>query len=190
MKKILIALLTVYLTACSSSDTPRYYQLTTPPGGALTHTSSTVLGQQPKRLWIQSINLPDALAGTGIAFQTSDVQYRIAEQNLWASPLDQQLQQSLVTNLSNLLPNWLVTNTLTDGQPDSLNVTITAFQGRWDGHALVKGYWLYQHQEETTRQPFEIVVPLKDDGYQALVQALSSAWYQEAQQIASRLNDE
>jgi len=188
VKKILIALLAVCLTACSGPATTKYYQLTTPQGAALPHVSSSGFGGSPKRLWVQSINLPDALASTGIAFQTSEVQYRLAEQNLWASPLDQQLQQTLVTNLSNLLPNWLVTNTLVEDEPDSLTVTVTAFQGRWDGHAVVKGYWLYQHQGETIRQPFEIVVALKDDGYPALVQALSAAWYQEAQQIASQIN--
>ncbi|MDP8727798.1 ABC-type transport auxiliary lipoprotein family protein, partial [Serratia marcescens] len=35
-----------------------------------------------------------------VVYQTNDVQYVIAQNNLWASPLDQQLQQTLVTNLS------------------------------------------------------------------------------------------
>ncbi|MBT0730648.1 membrane integrity-associated transporter subunit PqiC [Rosenbergiella nectarea] len=188
MKKLLIALLAVCLTACSSSESTKYYQLTTPQGAASVATSTTAFGQQPKHLWVQSINLPDALANTGIAFQTSEVEYRLAEKNLWASPLDQQLQQTLITNLSNLMPNWLVTNTSLKGDTDSLAITVTAFQGRWDGHALVKGYWLYQHQDEAVRRPFERIVPLNDDGYPALVQALSQAWYQEAQQLASQIN--
>jgi len=188
VKRLLMALLAVCLTACSSSESTKYYQLTTPQGGASVATSTSAFGQQPKHLWIQSINVPDALASTGIAFQTSDVEYRLAEQNLWASPLDQQLQQTLVTNLSNLLPNWLVTNSTLAGDNDSLAVTVTAFQGRWDGHVLVKGYWIYQHQEKVVRRSFEQRVSLKDDGYPALVQALSQAWYQEAQQVASQIN--
>jgi len=137
---------------------------------------------------VQSINLPDALANTGIAFQTSEVEYRLTEQNLWASPLDQQLQLTLINNLSNLMPNWLVTNSSLKGDNDSLAITVTAFQGRWDGHALVKGYWVYQHQDEAVRRSFEQIVPLNDNGYPALVKALSQAWYQEAEQLASQIS--
>ncbi|WP_241622188.1 membrane integrity-associated transporter subunit PqiC [Rosenbergiella australiborealis] len=188
MKKCLLLLFAVCLTACSSTHSTKYYQLTASNDRAVTTASTSVLGQQPKVLWVETINLPDALAGSGIAFQTSEVQYRLAEQNLWASPLDQQLQQSLVTNLSNLMPNWLVTNTLPDGDPDSLTVTVTAFQGRWDGHALVQGYWLYHHHTDILRQPFTIVVPLQGNGYGELVKVLSKAWYQASQQIATQIN--
>lgn len=178
----------VCLTACSSSKTTKYYQLTSPQGSGTVATSRSAFGQQPRHLWVQSINLPDALANTGIAFQTSEVEYRLTEQNLWASPLDQQLQLTLINNLSNLMPNWLVTNSSLKGDNDSLAVTVTAFQGRWDGHALVKGYWVYQHQDEAVRRSFEQIVPLNDNGYPALVKALSQAWYQEAEQLASQIS--
>jgi len=38
------------------------------------------------------------------------VQYVIAQNNLWASSLDQQLQQTLVNNLSSALPGWVVSS--------------------------------------------------------------------------------
>lgn len=180
-------LITLCLTACSGGSDTKYYQLSSPAANTVAAVSTSSLGQQPHTLWIEPVTIPDALAGNGIAFQTSEVQYRLAEQNQWASPLDQQLQQTLISNLSHLMPGWLVTNTLTEGDHDTLTVTVTAFQGRWDGHAVIKGYWIYQGKQQTERQSFEQVVPLQDDGYSALVQALSQGWYQQAQQLASTL---
>ncbi len=51
-------------------------------------------------LWVEQVSVPDYLAGNGVVYQTSDVQYVIANNNLWASPLDQQLRNTLVANLS------------------------------------------------------------------------------------------
>lgn len=59
-------------------------------------------------LWVEQVSVPDYLAGNGVVYQTTDVQYVIASQNLWASPLDQQLRNTLVTNLSATLPGWVV----------------------------------------------------------------------------------
>ena len=44
------------------------------------------------------MSIPDYLAGNGVVYQTTDVQYVIANNNLWASPLDQQLKTTLVAN--------------------------------------------------------------------------------------------
>lgn len=59
-------------------------------------------------LWVEQVSVPDYLAGNGVVYQTSDVQYVIANNNLWASPLDQQLRNTLVANLSARLPGWVV----------------------------------------------------------------------------------
>ncbi len=59
-------------------------------------------------LWVEQVAVPDYLAGNGVVYQTSDVKYVIANNNLWASPLDQQLRNTLVANLSTQLPGWVV----------------------------------------------------------------------------------
>lgn len=59
-------------------------------------------------LWVEQVTVPDYLAGNGVVYQTSDVKYVIANNNLWASPLDQQLRNTTVANLSTQLPGWVV----------------------------------------------------------------------------------
>ena len=63
-------------------------------------------GASTRQLWLEHVSVADYLAQSGVVYQTNDVQYVIAQNNLWASPLDQQLQQTLVTNLSSALPGW------------------------------------------------------------------------------------
>ena len=96
MKKWLVVMMAVWLTSCSSSgENISYYQLPIAQGGV---QSSANHGN--RLLWVEQIAVPDYLAGNGVVYQTSDVQYVIANNNLWASPLDQQLRNTLVANLS------------------------------------------------------------------------------------------
>lgn len=86
----------VWLTSCSSSgENKSYYQLPIAQGGVQSSAN-----QGNRLLWVEQIAVPDYLAGNGVVYQTSDVQYVIANNNLWASPLDQQLRNTTVTNLS------------------------------------------------------------------------------------------
>lgn len=186
MKKWLIALATLAISACSSTVETTTYQLPA-GGGAVSVSSSQSVAEQPM-LWVQQVTVPDYLAGNGVVYQTSDVQYVIASQNVWASPLDQQLQQTLVTNLSRALPGRLVSATPLNDQHDTLTVNVTAFHGRYDGKAVISGEWVLQHQGRLIKQPFDLALPQQEDGYDALVRTLASGWQQQAQQIAQTLN--
>jgi len=53
-------------------------------------------------------------------------------------------------------------------------VEVTAFQGRYDGKAVVAGRWL-QQGDKVYSQPFQRLIPLTEDGYPALVRALREA---------------
>lgn len=102
MKKWLLAAAVCVLTACSSGgESKTYYQLPVVQGGAQSAAS-----QGARLLWVEQVSIPDYLAGNGVVYQTTDVQYVIANNNLWASPLDQQLRTTLVANLSQQLPGW------------------------------------------------------------------------------------
>ncbi|VEB07143.1 lipoprotein [Klebsiella pneumoniae] len=68
-----------------------------------------------------------------MVYQTTDVQYVIANNNLWASPLDQQLRTTLVANLSQQLPGWVVSSQPLGSEQDTLNVAVNGFHGRYDG---------------------------------------------------------
>ncbi|MEI7063462.1 membrane integrity-associated transporter subunit PqiC [Dickeya chrysanthemi] len=175
--------LVLLLSACSSPQKV-YYQLP----AAVQSTSLSVASAEGRQLWVAPITLTDSLAGSGIVFQTSAVRYTIAGNNMWASPLDQQLQQALVASLRNGLPGWHVATTgVASGVASRLQVNVTAFQGRFDGKAVIRGEWVLQGSKRVVTQPFSIEVAQTEDGYDALVDALGKGWQQVAEQVRQRL---
>jgi len=187
VKKIATVMLALMLAACSSGDdNKRYYQLPSPSQAR----GETALGQSQanRQLWVEQVSVPDFLAGTGVVYQTSDVQYVIATNNLWASPLDQQLRTTLVANLSNQLPGWVVASQPLGSEQDTLTVTVTGFHGRYDGRVIVSGEWLLRHQGQLVKRPFHIELKQQQDGYDEMVKMLAQGWQQESSQIASELN--
>lgn len=184
MKKWLTVIAVLVLSACSSSDGDKtYYQLPQSSVPAMQAAS------QPGThlLWIEQVAVPDYLAGNGVVYQTSDVQFVIATSNLWASPLDQQLRNTLVSNLSSVLPGWVVASQPLGNDQDILNVNVTGFHGRYDGKVIVSGEWLLNHQGQLIKRPFHLELKQQEDGYDAMVKTLAQAWQQEAQSIASQL---
>lgn len=190
MKKGLAVVFALLLSACSSGTDKQYYQLPAVASSAGSAASgSTLTGAAQRVLWVEPVTVSDYLSGTGLAYQTSDVQYVLATNNLWASPLDQQLQQTLVSNLSPLLPGWLVSGTLSGSSDyDTLSVTVTGFHGRYDGKAVITGSWILQQGDKTQRQPFSLILDQDKDGYAALVRTLAQGWQQEAVQMARQIS--
>ena len=122
-----------------------------------------------------------------LVYQTSDVKYVIANNNLWASPLDQQLRNTLVANLSTQLPGWVVASQPLGSAQDTLNVTVTEFNGRYDGKVIVSGEWLLNHQGQLIKRPFRLEGVQTQDGYDEMVKVLASVWSQEAASIAQEI---
>lgn len=181
MKWIPVAL-ALALSACSSTPETLYYQL---PMAATNATVSSSAISQP--LWVERVTVPDYLAGSGVVYQSNDVQYVIAANNQWASPLDQQLQQTLVSSLSAALPGALISSVPPGQQHDTLNVSISGFHGRYDGHAVVSGEWILEHNGKLLKQPFMMTLPQKEDGYDALVRTLAAGWQQVSVQVANAI---
>lgn len=184
MKRGMILLALLALSACSttSSGPKYYYQL---PMMAAAQTRVVQTAAQGRQLWVQPVNVADLLAGIGVVYQQSDVQYVTASNNLWASPLSQQLTLSLVAGLGAAMPGWLVT-TQPLGQ-DNLTVNVNAFYGRYDGKVVVAGEWLLTVQGQLTQRAFHIVLPQQGDGYDALVRTLAQGWQQEVARMASQI---
>ncbi|QHM70513.1 membrane integrity-associated transporter subunit PqiC [Mixta intestinalis] len=172
------------LSACSTTTQTTMYQLPAGAPAMAPVSQSTLLAESALPLWVEHVSVPDYLAGNGVVYQTSDVKYVIAANNLWASPLDQQLQQTLVTNLSAALPGRLVSALPLGEQHDTLNVSVTGFHGRYDGQVVISGSWTLEHGGRITRQPFNLTLPQQEDGYDALVRTLAQGWQQEAQKMA------
>lgn len=184
MRKWVVVMMAFWLASCSSGgEDKRYYQLPVAHTGVQSTSS-----QSNHLLWVEQVSVPDYLAGNGVVYQTSDVQYVIANNNLWASPLDQQLRNTLVASLSTQLPGWVVASQPLGSLQDTLNVTVTGFHGRYDGKVIVSGEWLLNHQGQLIKRPFHIEAVQTQDGYDEMVKVLASAWSQEAAAIAQTLN--
>ncbi|WP_250844406.1 ABC-type transport auxiliary lipoprotein family protein, partial [Escherichia coli] len=79
-KKWLLAAAVCVLPACSSGGVClSFYQQPVVQGGAQRAAS-----QGARLLWVEQGSIPDYLAGNGVVYQTTDVQYVIAKNNLWA----------------------------------------------------------------------------------------------------------
>ncbi|OSE61017.1 hypothetical protein R515_02450 [Salmonella enterica subsp. arizonae serovar 41:z4,z23:-] len=183
MKKWLVVIMAFWLASCSSSgENKSYYQLPIAQSGVQSTAS-----QGNRLLWVEQVSVPDYLAGNGVVYQTSDVQYVIANNNLWASPLDQQLRNTLVANLSTRLPGWIVASQPLGTAQDTLNVTVTGFHGRYDGKVIVSGEWLLNHNGQLIKRPFHIEASQQKDGYDEMVKVLASVWSQEATAMADEI---
>ncbi|MGA8120633.1 membrane integrity-associated transporter subunit PqiC [Rouxiella badensis] len=192
MMKWIPVVLALFLAACSSDGKKTYYQLPTVNSSALVAVVSaggglTPAAQKPK-LWISQVSVADFLGTSGLVYQTNDVQYVMAANNLWASPLDQQLQQTLQTYLGRNLPGWVVSGQqASDGNQEQLSVNVTGFHGRYDGKAVISGTWTLTRDGQVSQHNFNIELKQNQDGYDALVRTLATGWEQEANSIALQI---
>jgi len=101
---LLIALLTVMVGCSSNTSGKNYFQLTS----NLVNTDLMTTRSTNKFIWIESIEVASFLNKSGIVLQTQDIKYVTATNNLWASTLSQQFADRLSQDLTQLLPNYLV----------------------------------------------------------------------------------
>ncbi|WP_413734442.1 membrane integrity-associated transporter subunit PqiC [Sodalis sp. RH21] len=186
MNKGILLALVMLLGACSSNDNKHYYQLPVAADGS--SVSPPPSSTAARHIWVSRVNVSDFLAGSGVVYQSSDVRYITASNNLWASPLEQQLRQTMVANLSNALPGTLVSASPVQGEQDTLEINITGFHGRYDGRAVIQGEWLFTHKEQVTRAPFALTLKQEEDGYDALVRTLAQGWQQVGQTAARQIS--
>jgi uncharacterized lipoprotein YmbA len=192
MMKWIPVVLALFLAACSSDGKKTYYQLPTVNSSAPVAVVSaggglTPAAQKPK-LWISQVSVADFLGTSGLVYQTNDVQYVMAANNLWASPLDQQLQQTLQTYLGRNLPGWVVSGQqASDGNQEQLSVNVTGFHGRYDGTAVISGTRTLKRDGQVSQHNFNIELKQNQDGYDALVRTLATGWEQEANSIALQI---
>ena len=185
MRKGILLAAMFLLVACSGTSDKRYYQLPIAADAAPLRSSSPAA---INHLWLSRVNLSDFLAANGVVYQTSDVQYVTAGNNLWASPLEQQLQQAMVANLSNALPGTLVSASQAAGEQDQLEVDVTGFHGRYDGKVVIRGEWRLTHNGMVSRFPINLVLNQDKDGYDGLVRTLAQGWQQVCQNIAKQIS--
>lgn len=108
----------------------------------------------------------DSAAKPGLQLQQDETRWHSARQHRWSTPLAHQLQRSAQRLL------------LADNCEGKLTVWVDDFYGSNDSRAVVAGHWEYKSQDNQTtlEGTFTESMPLKSDGYPALVNALDEAW--------------
>lgn len=183
-KEIIFSVALLGLAGCSSTVMPtKLYQL------PLQVTQiQTVLSDIKDPIWIDRIYVADFLAQQGIVYQLDEVQYQVANNHQWMTPLANQVQQKLKNDLTLLLPQKKITTQMPSNWSKKLNVEITAFQGTDSGEAKVAGTWILRTQRgQEVILPFSCVKPLDKDGYASLVQTLALCFEQEEASLARYL---
>ncbi|BBI62283.1 PqiC family protein [Vreelandella sulfidaeris] len=181
---LLLLTVCVVISACASSVTPpaRYMLPSEPLASTPSQPEGTLVLGTPR--------LAHYLDVDGIVMQLDDITLNAAREHQWAEGLDRQLERRMRTHLSQALPTLRVVRT-ESRQPNalSLRLNIDQFQGRFDGVAVASGQWqlLNGEGELLAMENFYADTALEQDGYPALVRALSESWDQAAELIANNI---
>ncbi|PML75699.1 ABC-type transport auxiliary lipoprotein family protein, partial [Vibrio sp. 10N.261.51.A7] len=122
------------------------------------------------------VDLPDYLDTIGIAYRKSENELVSARKHVWAE------------NLEGLLEERIDSSDASGESDKELLITFEQFNGSYTGNAEVKGTWILSEQDqELARADFDSKVPLKESGYESLVEALGEGLDQVLADIQSQL---
>jgi hypothetical protein len=142
---------------------------------------------------IDTVAVAPYLDASGIVYQTKPHQVVLANNNRWASPLPAQLTDGLYTALQARLGRVSIQRPARNAPADALHLVtrVEQFMGHYDGHAHIAGEWQLVGAAGTPLASGRIdqQVALDNDGYNALVEALSSGWQAAAEGMAPALGD-
>ncbi|MFW2168228.1 ABC-type transport auxiliary lipoprotein family protein, partial [Enterobacter cloacae complex sp.6722794] len=89
---------------------------------------------------------------------------------------------------SSTLPDRFISLQPLQSSPETLDITLTAFNGRYDGKVLVQGFWTLMRGDNVIRRNFDIQLEQQEDGYPELVRTLANGWQKVAVDIAQEIN--
>lgn len=188
MKKIVIAFIVLLCTSCSfnKASNRAYYLLN------VKTESFNDKQQRSQLIWVDTITVSDFLNQQGIVYQTSDLTYNVAKQNTWLTPLDIQLADIITNVLLQEFPSTLVSSRRLITPKATIDVQIDGFHGRYDGKVIVKGKWLASFNRRDNAfytQDFEYAIDQPEEGYDSLIETLSSTFQQEIERFAANLKN-
>ena len=184
MKKALfitMAIVLSFLSGCGSVPTTQYYSL--PETGLPGQTAN-------QRSILLKVNLVSFLDTSSMAYQLNDVTLNFSQQNLWAQNPKEGIAQSLVNKLNkNRASSVFVLSEGRTPATNTLTVTVNRFYGRFDGKVAVSGFFqLTNSQQQILKtEPFDFLIPQKNDGYAAMVKALDEGLDHIAQTISANI---
>lgn len=175
------------LAGCAGQAT-QFHRYTLPSADFEGVPASSTLPADAPAVAVAPVRLAGYLGSQGIIYQVSDIEVNEAQGHLWAEGIGAQLTRSLRQTLETTLEQRRVQAqaSTVEGRDLGVRVTLSQFQGRYDGLALVAGqYQLIESGGNPVRQgAFQVAEPLDEDGYPALVRALSRGWQKASRQIA------
>ncbi|CAM3909603.1 PqiC family protein [Rheinheimera salexigens] len=193
---VLVLVMLTAVTACSSSVSVDYYQLST---AKLAHEAKS----NDQSVFIPPVQVASYLNSKSLIMQMSSVQLVLARQHLWAEPLDQQIQRKLANSLEASNQGYVIA-LKPSSDAVTLVVSVEQFHGTAEGYAVLRGRYSLQpafnhgnnktasdnvneNASKVKNYTFSYQLPLQADGYPALVISLSQAVEQLAEDILQQL---
>lgn len=183
MRYLAYVCLSLALAGCGSSPSElQYYRLPAVAAKAPAAASMKVLVIEP-------VMVASYLNTNALVYQNNEVNLQLTRSHHWAEALDQQLTRNLQAHLSAALTDWRVTQQVSSPGDSRLTVQVTQFHTTAQGQVLISGQAHLLSGAVVKQQPFELQLPLADDGYDAVVKTLGQGWSQAASQIAAMITE-
>ncbi|MGR5235767.1 PqiC family protein [Vibrio alfacsensis] len=189
MKRGLL-LISALLAGCSSApeQTGALYLL---PEASASMAASRTMAERPL-LVVRPVALASYLNDSGIVYRTSETQVVQAKHHQWAYSISEQITQRMIAELRDKQSQYWpveVNNLLDQSGKNKLQLTLSKFNGSYDGNAEIEGEWLLIGADGKAKSsaPIKISMPLQNEGYDALVDALSIGLNNLTDQIAAQL---
>lgn len=185
--KVWFMVFTLFIAGCSNNQTQQDSLFLLPA------SSTTAIASKSAPIVVVKTNLAEYLDQVGLVYRISDTEVVLAKQNRWAQKVSAQINQQMVLNLrakqSTYWPIQLNSAMTLSNQPQ-LHIYLSKFNGVFTGNAELSGEWLLIDSQGKVIQSdnFEIIKPLKSEGYQQLVIALAEGLDELASQIAQQIN--
>ncbi len=189
MKRVLL-LAYALLSGCSSSPETTGSMYLLPQTGSQT-LSSSAPAERPL-LVVRPAELASYLNNSGIVYRTSESQVIEAKNNLWAQSISEQITQRVINDLRQKQNHYWpvkVHNLLDQSGELKLQLNLNRFNGNYQGNAEIEGEWMLIDGSGKVKRRAEvkILMPLKEEGYDALVNALSAGLNNLTNNIAQQL---
>ncbi|MFT8896926.1 MAG: PqiC family protein [Acetobacter sp.] len=184
---VLLAVTSVTLTACSSSD-PALYTLQ-PVTSAVPTVSSFSGLTAPTLVEIRRPTIPETLDRDRVVLSDSGYKLDVAKSDAWSAPLSDQIPHVLANDLRHRLPgtSFFVQDDATSTDPQAfVELVVTRFSRDTSGNAVMNAQ-VSVHRADSdapkTNRSIHLSMPA-EAGTEGLVRALSTLMGQAADQIA------
>ena len=185
--KIWLTLFTLLIAGCSNTPIQQDSLFLLP----VNH--SVAIASKSAPIVVIKTNLAEYLDQVGLVYRLSDTEVVLAKHNRWAQKISTQINQQMIINLrakqSTYWPIQLNAAMILNDQPQ-LHLSLSKFNGVYTGDAELSGEWLLIDSQGNIIQSdnFEIIKPLKSEGYEQLVIALAEGLDELASLIAQQIN--